>query len=74
MLQFKMSSSDSYYIQILTNIPIYLHRYVVPILYVIGNIGNLLSLAIFFKKSVSSNFIICLFTSTISITSLFIYS
>ncbi|CAF3125111.1 unnamed protein product [Rotaria sp. Silwood2] len=64
------SSSESYYIQVLTNISIYLHQYVATILFVIGNIGNLLSILIFFKKSWRKNvcvfyFIICLFNNTV---------
>jgi hypothetical protein len=69
-----MSSSDSYYIQILTNIPIYLHQYVVPIFYVIGNIGNLFSFFIFLKRSWRKNvcvfyFVICLINNTIFVNS-----
>jgi hypothetical protein len=69
-----MSSSDSYYIAILTNIPLYLHRYVAIFLFVIGNIGNLLSIFIFFKRSWRKNvcvfyFVICLFTNIIFVNS-----
>jgi hypothetical protein len=74
-----MSSSDSYYIALLTNIPIYLIQYVAPVLYILGNIGNFLSLFIFFKKSWRKNvcvfyFNICLINSTIFLNSTLIGS
>ncbi|UJR32697.1 hypothetical protein I4U23_020156 [Adineta vaga] len=69
-----MSSSNSYTIELLIKIPIYLHQYVVPILYFIGNLGNILTLYIFLKKSWRKNvsvlyFIICLISNTIFINS-----
>ncbi len=69
-----MSSFETYYTHILTNIPIYLNQYLGPVLYFTGNIGNLLSLLIFFKKSWKKNvcvfyFVICLFSNTIFINS-----
>ncbi|CAF1096611.1 unnamed protein product [Adineta steineri] len=69
-----MSSSDSYYIEILNNIPIYLHKYFATFLYIIGNIGNLLAIIVFFKRSWRKNvcvlyFLICLFANTIFINS-----
>ncbi|CAF3436197.1 unnamed protein product [Rotaria sp. Silwood1] len=67
-----MSSSENSSIEILTNIPIYLHQYVATIFFIIGNIGNFLSIFIFFKKSWRKNvcvfyFVICLFNNTIFI-------
>ncbi|CAF1293648.1 unnamed protein product [Adineta steineri] len=57
-----MTSVD---IDILNNICIYLHRYISPILYIIGNYGTIVSVIIFFKKSWKKNvcvfyFLICL--------------
>src|SRR5579871_1987973 len=74
ILSFKMSSSDRYYIDILTNIPIYLYQYVGTLLYIIGNIGNVLCIFIFFKKSWRKNvcvfyFNICLLNNTVFINS-----
>jgi hypothetical protein len=46
-----MSSSDTYIIQTLDNIYISLYQYVLPIFYVLGNIGNLLSASVFLKHS-----------------------
>lgn len=70
----KMSSSDSYYIDILTNIPIYLHQYVATTFYFIAHIGNFLSLLIFFKQSWRKNvcvfyFIVCIINNTIFLNS-----
>ncbi|CAF1090015.1 unnamed protein product [Adineta steineri] len=69
-----MSSTDNYYIEILNNIPIYLHKYFVTFLYIIGNIGNLLAIFVFFKRSWRKNvcvfyFLVCLFSNTIFINS-----
>ncbi|CAF1187303.1 unnamed protein product [Rotaria sordida] len=58
-----MSSSENYYIEVLTKIPIYLHQYIATILFIIGNIGNLLSILIFFKKSWKKN--VCVFYFTV---------
>ncbi len=70
----KMSSFNSDSIEILLKIPIYLHQYVATVLYIIGNIGNLLSIFIFFKRSWRKNvcvfyFVICLFTNIIFVNS-----
>jgi hypothetical protein len=46
-----MTSSESNYIETLNNINIDLHRYVIPIFYVLGNVGNVLSALVFSKKS-----------------------
>jgi hypothetical protein len=54
-----MSSSDSYIIEILNNSIIYIHRYIVPVIYVLGNIGNLLNALVFAKKSWRKN--VCVF-------------
>ena len=69
-----MSSSDNASIQILTAIPIYLHQYVATIFYIVGNIGNVVSLVIFLKKHWQKNvcvfyFIICLLTDTVFVNS-----
>ena len=69
-----MSSSSNALIETLTTVIVYLHQYVATIFYIIGNIGNLLSLVIFFKRSWRKNvcvfyFTICLFTSTIFVNS-----
>ncbi|CAF1238490.1 unnamed protein product [Adineta steineri] len=69
-----MSSSDSDYIEILNNISIYIYQYFVTFLYIIGNIGNLLAIFVFFKRSWRKNvcvlyFLICLTANTIFINS-----
>ena len=69
-----MSSSNNNSFAILTEIPVFLHRYVVVILFVIGNLGNVLSLVIFFKRSWRKNvcvfyFIVCAISNTIFINS-----
>ena len=69
-----MSSSESNLIAILTTIPIHLHRYAVPLLYVLGNLGNAISIAIFSKKSWRKNvctfyFVVCLLCNTAFINS-----
>ena len=69
-----MSSTDDVRIHILTAIPIYLHQYVAIIFYIIGNLGNMLCLVIFFKKSWRKNvcvfyFTICLFNDLIFVNS-----
>ncbi len=74
-----MSFSNQSYIEILTNLPIYLHRYVATIFYVIGNIGNLLSLVIFFNRTWRKNvcvfyLVICLLSNTVFINSTLIGS
>ncbi|CAF1161206.1 unnamed protein product [Adineta steineri] len=64
-----MSSSDSFYIELLNNIIVYIYRYATPVIYIIGNIGNLLNAWVFLKKSWSKNvcvlyFKVCLFLSS----------
>ncbi|CAF3436186.1 unnamed protein product [Rotaria sp. Silwood1] len=54
-----MSSLDNYYSEILNNIIVYLYRYGNLTIYIIGNIGNLLSIFIFCKKSWRKN--VCVF-------------
>jgi hypothetical protein len=61
-----MSSSDSYSVEILENFFVYANMYVLPVFYIMGNIGNLLSALVFFKKTWRKNvcvfyFNICLF-------------
>jgi hypothetical protein len=74
-----MSPPDSYYIELLTNIPIYVQLYLVPILYVAGNIGNLLTVGVFFQKSWRKNvcvfyFLICFLNNTFCINSTMLQS
>ena len=69
-----MSSSDSYIVAILTSIPIYVYRFVIPVLFVLGNLGNLFTVFIFSKKTWRKNvcvfyFLICLLTDFIFINS-----
>ncbi|CAF0843331.1 unnamed protein product [Adineta steineri] len=54
-----MNSSNDYTIDILNKITIYSNRYGLPIAYVVGNIGNILSLIIFSRKSWKKN--VCVF-------------
>ena len=69
-----MSSSENDQITPLALIPIYLDRYLGIVLYVIGNFGNLSSIAIFSKHSwrkhvCSFYFVICLLCSTVFVNS-----
>jgi hypothetical protein len=69
-----MSLSDEYYIKILNNIAVYIYRYGNLFLYILGNIGNLLSMIILFRKSWRKNvcifyFNICLLLSSIYLNS-----
>lgn len=69
-----MSSSDTLIIFILEKINIYLYRYIVSILFVLSNIGNILSFIIFLKKSWRKYvcvfyFYVCLAISTCYINS-----
>ena len=72
----KMSSTDSneQLINTLNNTVIYLHRYLVPLFYILGNIGNLISVLIFSKKSWRKN--VCVFYLKVYIfcTSIYINS
>ena len=69
-----MSTSDDSYIVILRNAFVYINVYILPILFLIGNIGNVLSALIFLKKSWKKNvcvfyFNICLLIETCYINS-----
>jgi hypothetical protein len=66
--------SDDYYIEILNNVTFYLNRYGNLAICILGNIGNLLSAIVFFKKSWKKNvcvfyFLICLLLSTMYLNS-----
>jgi hypothetical protein len=54
-----MNSSDNEFINGLNNATVYIYKYIVPIFYVIANIGNLISALIFSKKSWKKN--VCVF-------------
>jgi hypothetical protein len=54
-----MSSSYQVLIELLNNIIVYLYRYVVPILYLVGNTGNIFSALILMKKAWKKN--VCVF-------------
>jgi hypothetical protein len=60
-----MSSSEQYSIEILNNIIVYIYRYITPLIYILGNVGNLLSVVIFLKKSWQKN--VCVFYFLIAI-------
>jgi hypothetical protein len=60
-----MSSSDYYYINILNNTIVCIYKYIVPIFYVVCNIGNFLSALVFFKKTWKKN--VCVFYFKISL-------
>ena len=69
-----MFASNNIHLEILVQIPIILHRYVVPILFIIGNLGNLINFLIFFKRSWRKNvcvfyFIICGISNVVFINS-----
>jgi len=54
-----MTTSDSYCIGILGNIIVYANLYILPVLYIMSNIGNLLSALVFLKKAWRKN--VCVF-------------
>ncbi len=54
-----MSSDDSYSITLLNHLSIYLYRYILPIICISSNIGNLLTALVFAKKSWRKN--VCVF-------------
>ncbi|UJR32701.1 hypothetical protein I4U23_020160 [Adineta vaga] len=67
-----MSASDYYYITLLYNTTTFMYKYLLPVFYIVGNIGNILSAFIFLKKSWNKNvcvlyFKVCLFLSLLYI-------
>ncbi|UJR32692.1 hypothetical protein I4U23_020151 [Adineta vaga] len=54
-----MNSFDNYYINIINLTTTYLFEYVLPVLYIISNLGNLLSVLVFSQKSWRKN--VCVF-------------
>ena len=71
-----MNSADSneQLINILSNTVIYLYKYLVPLFYILGNIGNLISALIFSKKSWRKNVCVFYFKIYILCTSIYINS
>ena len=77
-----MASSNLYYIDMMSSAITYTHRYGGPILYLISNVGNLLSLLVFLQKSWRKNvcafyFLVCviinlLYTNTTMVGSIFV--
>ena len=59
------SSSDSYYIQLLNTVIVSIYGYGNTVIYVLGTIGNLLSIAIFLKKKWRKN--VCVFYFLVSL-------
>jgi hypothetical protein len=55
----KMTTSDSYYVEIFGKIFVYANLYILPVLYIMSNIGNLLSALVFLKKAWRKN--VCVF-------------
>ena len=69
-----MSSSDSSIVDILNNFSSILQRYIIPVIYVLANVGNLCSALIFARKSWRKNvcvfyFYVCLLVDTFYINS-----
>jgi hypothetical protein len=62
-----MSSSDSYSIELLNNSIIYIYRCILPVICILGNIGNLLTALVFAKKSWRKN--VCVFYFNIVLVS-----
>ena len=54
-----MNSSDNNYINALSNTNLYIYRYILPVIYILGNAGNLISAFIFSKRSWKKN--VCVF-------------
>jgi hypothetical protein len=69
-----MSSSDSYYIEILRYIIIYTYRYGNPVIYILGNIGNLLSAIIFSQKTWRKNVCVFYFKVCLLLSSMYLNS
>ncbi len=66
-----MSSSDNEFIDRLNNTTVYIYKYIVPVFYIMGNIGNLISALIFSKKSWKKN--VCVFYFNIYLLSTSLY-
>ncbi len=69
-----MTSADSNYINDLNNNIIYIYKYIAPVFFIIGNIGNLISVLIFLKKSWRKNVCVFYFKIYILFASLYINS
>ncbi len=54
-----MSSSNSNYIYVLNDTIVFLYKYIVPVLFILGNLGNILSAMVFAKKTWRKN--VCVF-------------
>ena len=62
-----MSSDNTYTIALLGNINFYVYRYIIPIIYIVGNVGNLLTIFVFAKKTWRKN--VCVFYFTVCLVS-----
>lgn len=60
-----MSASESSHVQRLHDSIIFLHRYILPIFYLFGNVGNILTALIFARKSWRKN--VCVFYFNMSL-------
>ncbi|CAF2577895.1 unnamed protein product [Rotaria sp. Silwood2] len=69
-----MSSSDSYYIKVLNNAIVYIYRYGNPIIYILGNVGNLLSASVFMRKAWNKNVCVFYFLVSLVLSSMYLNS
>ena len=69
-----MNSSESIYINNLNITSVYIYKYIIPIFYRIGNIGNFLSVLIFSKKSWKKNVCVFYFNIYILISTFYLNS
>ena len=62
-----MSTSSSFTIDLLNNFILYLYLYIVPVVYILGNLGNFLTIFILAKKTWRKN--VCVFYFTVCLVS-----
>ena len=62
-----MSSDNTYTIALLENISFCLYRYIIPVIYILGNLGNFLTALIYTKKTWRKN--VCVFYFTVCLVS-----
>ncbi|CAF1181000.1 unnamed protein product [Adineta ricciae] len=67
-------SDETYYITNLNNAVVYLNKYILIVFYVLGNIGNLLSIWIFMKKSWRKNVCVLYFKVSLVISTCYLNS
>jgi hypothetical protein len=69
-----MASNDSYFIEILNNANVNLHRYGNLVIYILGMVGDLLSAFVFFQRSWRKNVCVFYFLIGLFLNSLYLHS